>query len=43
MLTAYVQSFDLVDRIIVRHAMTFIVGLAGVAALLPIVIILKKI
>ena len=36
MLTAYVQSFDLADRIIVRHAMTFIVGLAGVAALLPI-------
>lgn len=36
MLTAYVQSFDLADRIIVRHAMTFLVGLAGVAALLPI-------
>ncbi|HKA79269.1 MAG TPA: hypothetical protein VKD43_04510 [Xanthobacteraceae bacterium] len=36
MLTAYVQSFDLADRITVRHAMTFMVGLAGVAALLPI-------
>jgi hypothetical protein len=36
MLTAYVQSFDLADRITVRHAMTFMVGLAGVAALLPL-------
>jgi hypothetical protein len=36
MLTGYVQSFDLADRITVRHAMTFMVGLAGVAALLPI-------
>jgi hypothetical protein len=36
MLTAYVQSFDIADRITVRHAMTFLVGLAGVAALLPI-------
>jgi hypothetical protein len=36
MLTAYVQSFDFTDRITVRHAMTFVVGLAGVAALLPI-------
>jgi hypothetical protein len=36
MLTAYVQSFDLADRITVRHVMTFLVGLAGVAALLPI-------
>jgi len=36
MLTAYVQSFDVADRIMVRHAMTFLVGLAGVAALLPI-------
>jgi hypothetical protein len=36
MLTAYVQSFDLASRITVRHAMTFMVGLAGVAALLPI-------
>ncbi len=36
MLTAYVQSFELADRITVRHAMTFLAGLAGVAALLPI-------
>jgi len=36
MLTAYVQSFDLADRVTVRHVMTFLVGLAGVAALLPI-------
>jgi hypothetical protein len=36
MLTAYVQSFYVADRITVRHAMTFLVGLAGVAALLPI-------
>jgi hypothetical protein len=36
MLTAYVQSFDLADRVTVRHAMTFLVGLAGVAALLPL-------
>jgi hypothetical protein len=36
MLTAYIQSFDLADRVTVRHAMTFLVGLAGVAALLPI-------
>ncbi len=36
MLTAYIQSFDFADRITVRHAMTFLVGLAGVAALLPI-------
>jgi hypothetical protein len=36
MLTAYVQSFDVADRLAVRHAMTFLVGLAGVAALLPI-------
>jgi hypothetical protein len=36
MLAAYVQSFDLADRITVRHAMTFLVGLAGVTALLPI-------
>ena len=35
-LTAYVQSFDLADRITVRHAVTFLFGLAGVAALLPI-------
>ncbi|HEY6702728.1 MAG TPA: hypothetical protein VI010_01410, partial [Xanthobacteraceae bacterium] len=36
MLTAYLQSFDFADRITVRHAMTFFVGLAGVAALLPL-------
>src|SRR5256885_745211 len=35
-LTALVQSFDLADRITVRHAMTFLVGLAGLIALLPI-------
>ncbi len=36
MLAAYLQSFDFADRITVRHALTFMVGLAGVAALLPI-------
>ena len=36
MLTAYIQSFDFADRITVRHTMTFLVGLAGVAALLPL-------
>jgi len=36
MLTAYIQSFDLADRVTVRHAMTFLVGLAALAALLPI-------
>ena len=36
MLTAYIQLFDFADRITIRHAMTFLVGLAGVAALLPI-------
>ena len=36
MLTAFVQSFDLADRFTVRHALTFMVGLAGIAALLPI-------
>jgi hypothetical protein len=36
MLTAYVQSFDLADTVVVRHVLTFLVGLAGVAALLPI-------
>ena len=35
-LTACIQSFDIVDRITVRHAMTFVVGLAGIAALLPL-------
>jgi hypothetical protein len=36
MLTAFVQSFELADRFTVRHAMTFLVGLGGVAALLPL-------
>jgi hypothetical protein len=36
MLTAFVQSLELADRFAVRHAMTFLVGLAGLAALLPI-------
>jgi hypothetical protein len=36
MLTADVQSFDFADRITIRHAMTFLVGLAGIAALVPI-------
>src|SRR4029077_15648215 len=36
MLTAYLQSFDFADRITVRHVVTFLVGLAGVAALLPL-------
>jgi hypothetical protein len=36
MLTAYVQSLDLTSRVTVRHAMTFLVGIAGVAALLPL-------
>ena len=36
MLTAYVQSFDVIDRITMRHAMTFLVGLGGLAALLPL-------
>ena len=35
-LTAFVQSFDVADRIVVRHVLTFLVGIAGVAALLPI-------
>jgi len=36
MLTAFVQSLNFADRITIRHAMTFIAGLAGIAALLPI-------
>ena len=36
MLTSFAQSFDLADRFTVRHAMTFLVGLGGLAALLPI-------
>jgi hypothetical protein len=35
-LTAFVQSFNFGDGIAVRHALTFLVGLGGVAALLPI-------
>jgi hypothetical protein len=34
--TAYIQSFDVADSVAVRHVLTFLVGLAGVAALLPI-------
>ncbi|MCC6777340.1 MAG: hypothetical protein IT537_12030 [Hyphomicrobiales bacterium] len=36
MLTAAVQSLELGDRFAVRHAMTFLVGMGGLAALLPI-------
>jgi hypothetical protein len=36
MLTASVQSLDLADRFDVRHAMTFLVGIAGLAAVVPI-------
>src|SRR5258708_24969824 len=32
----YVQWFGFGDRITVRHAMAFLVGVAGVAALLPL-------
>src|ERR1700730_10817313 len=35
-LTAFVQSFNFADSFAVRHALTFLVGLGGVAALLPI-------
>ena len=35
MLTAAVQSLGLADALTVRHAMTFLIGLAGLAALLP--------
>lgn len=35
-LTAMIQSFKLADPITVRHAMTFLIGLVGVATLLPI-------
>jgi hypothetical protein len=35
-LTAFVQSFKLADPITIRHALTFLVGLTGVAAILPI-------
>jgi hypothetical protein len=36
MLTAAVQMLDLADRFTIRHAMTFLVGLGGLAALVPI-------
>ena len=36
LLTAAVQMLDLADRFTVRHAMTFLVGLGGLAALYPI-------
>ncbi len=36
MFTASVQSLDLADRFDVRHAMTFLVGITGLAALVPI-------
>src|SRR5262249_43664670 len=36
MLTAVFQSFDFADRITTRHAMTVLVGVAGIAALVPI-------
>lgn len=35
MLTAAVQSLGLADPLTVRHAMTFVIGLAGLGALLP--------
>jgi hypothetical protein len=36
MLTALVQSLDLADPITVRHAVTYLAGLVGLAALMPI-------
>src|SRR5438046_349068 len=36
MLTAFLQSLKLGDPLTVRHATTFVVGLIGIAALLPI-------
>jgi hypothetical protein len=36
MLTAFVQSFGLADPWAVRHVMTFLIGLAGLAAVIPI-------
>jgi len=35
MLTAAVQALNLADPLTVRHAMTFLIGLTGLAALLP--------
>src|ERR1700761_3630296 len=36
MLTAAVQALNLADPLTVRHTMTFLIGLIGLAALLPI-------
>jgi hypothetical protein len=36
MLTAFVQSLGLADPMTVRHAMTFLIGITGLATLLPI-------
>ena len=36
MLTALVQSLGLADPMTVRHAMTFLIGIIGLATLLPI-------
>lgn len=35
-LIAFIQSFGLADPLTVRHAVTFVIGLAGLAALLPL-------
>jgi hypothetical protein len=35
-LTAFVQSFGIADHWTIRHALTFLTGLAGLAALVPI-------
>jgi hypothetical protein len=35
-LTAVVQSLELADAVTVRHAMTFLIGITGLATLLPI-------
>jgi hypothetical protein len=35
-LIAFAQSFDIADPITVRHALTFLTGIAGLAALIPI-------
>jgi hypothetical protein len=35
-LTAFVQSLGLADAVTVRHAMTFLIGITGLATLLPI-------
>src|SRR5262249_9062868 len=36
MLTAFVQSLGLADPMTVRHAMTFLIGITGLATLVPI-------